>query len=213
MGESTIEGEVMTNSKRPLEGGAMKLPNRNYIKHKIRDVFQNNPGITMTLTTIWNHLSATTQRVIVEAYEDTDKARMAVYRSIQNWQRSAGNPKQASGRGQDSTWVYQEYGDHKPKVEPVFTTETPEDVIEKVKTFRDYDIPATPIDETFPQPAYVDPDDGTMTEREKWGLDPADLQVGDKVIYTLIGKFLDGTYLWREESTSHVGTMGDFVAL
>jgi hypothetical protein len=102
--------------------------------------------------------------------------------------------------------VYQEYGDHKPKVEPVFTTETPEDVIEKVETFRRYDIPATPIDETFPEPDFdpIDRDTGMM--------EPEPL-VGDKVIYTLIGKFLDGTYLWREESTSHVGTMGDFVAL
>jgi hypothetical protein len=180
----------------------LKLPNRNYIKNQIREVFQGNPGMSMTLSTVWNHLSNQTQAVIETAYGSMDQARMAVYRSIQNWQRSAGNPKKTSGKGQDSTWVYQEYGDHKPKVEPVFTTETPEDVIEKVETFRRYDIPATPIDETFPEPKLEDAK--TM--------EPEPL-VGDKVIYTLVGKFLDGTYLWREEATSHVGMMGDFVAL
>jgi hypothetical protein len=62
------------------------------------------------------------------------------------------------------------------------------------KRFRDYDIPATPIDETFPDP--IDRDTGLM-EHEP--------QVGDEQTFVIVGKLSDGSFLWRKEDD---GTLG-----
>ena len=185
--------------------GSGSLPNRNYVKNHVRTVFQENPGMGLTLTLVWNMLTVQARAVIETAYGDTEKGRFAVYRSIQNWQRSAGNPKMTGGRGQDSTWVYQDYFTHKDKVKDVvaYSTETPEPDVLVVE--KDGKLEPVTFKEARYSPSIDDPLEELLVDREP--------QVGDMVTFTLIGLFLDGTYLWREEATGHVGTMGDFVAL
>jgi hypothetical protein len=190
--------------KREQGLGAMSLPNRSYISQTI--LANMRYGTEFTPTQVWYDLAPAIQLVLVTAYGSDPKAKRAVQRCIQNMAALHGNPVKIRGRGVTATYVYQPETDKEKRKDILFTTETPEpmsqaDVDEMLRDQR-----VKVIEEAVE----------TVDEYQQ-GPDPLDEvakpQVGDKVTFTLIGLFLDGTYLWREEATGHVGTMADFIAL
>ena len=202
------------------------LPERGYVSKRVREVLKGSPGLEITTLQVWNALSVETRRTIANAYGDASAGRRAVHKSLMNLKGLHGNPKNVRGSGDANTvWLYTGPRELRlPEGEIVHTTETPLKPLTKEQLstiiddgrkkdrgeFEDYHIPATPIDETFPERKSRD---GTI---EDWGgspeQDPLEAllvdhvpQVGDTQEFVIVGKLSDGSYLWRKESD---GTLG-----
>jgi hypothetical protein len=191
--------------------GAGKLPTRGYVSQQVYKSLISMPGIQITSVQFWNGLPIEVREIIAEAYGGGDKGRRAVHKCLMNLKQLHGNPRRVGGHGDVGTiWVYTE-----PKKDQViFTTETPlappkevmptKPTLDEVargfdeadRTFRDYDIPAKPIDKTFPL------HETTISAKEAY---PPEPQVGDEQTFVIVGKLSDGSFLWRKEDD---GTLG-----
>jgi hypothetical protein len=173
----------------------MSLPNRSYVSQKVIAVMRE--GVEFTPTSVWYDLTPVVQMILVDAYGGDHNAKRAVLRCIQNMSALNGNPTKIRGRGVGATYIWNYETDKAKRKDVVFTTETPDEPIpEMVVKVGPYDIPEKPQ-------TYVSVEGLVAAESP---------QVGDTKTYTLIGKFLDGTYLWRESETDHVGSI-EFTAL
>ena len=211
--------------------GWSNLPERGYVSKRVMEVLKESPGIEITTLQVWNQIGTEARRLIADSYGDASKGRRAVHKSLVNLKGLHGNPRKVKGSGDASTvWLYTgPRAPRLPKDgDVVYTTETPEpdkprtastiqeelDAIDRHRAeaidrrrkkdrdeFKDYDIPATPIDETFGPKPKPEPDMRT------WGdaTIPSEPQVGDMSNFTIVGKLSDGSFLWRKEDD---GTLG-----
>ena len=225
--------------------GAMSLPSRNYVNHKVNAVMRE--GVEFTPTQVWHDLTSVVQSVLTSAYGDEAKAKRAVQRCIQNMNQLHGNPTKIRGRGVGAVFVYNYETDKGKRKDIVFTTETLDPLdnfddgraqesgvggsesvrepfvskAEAVASIREAGYREGRIGERTSSDPIIEATGASQLVVEKDGkLEPVTFspvevpvsQVGDQTTYTLVGLFLDGTFLWREESTGHVGSI-EFTAL
>ena len=189
--------------------GASSLPERNWLSDVVKAYMARYLGLRLTSTQVWNGLTVSQQAIIEFAYGE-GKGLSTVHKTLMNTKYFTEELSKVDGSGLTTVWVWQER--KKPNI--VHTTTTPVDEIREGR-FRDYDIPATPIEETFPERKSRD---GII---EDWGGSPEQdplrallvphepdvPTVGTVRTFTCIGRFLDDSLVWREDDTGHIGAV------
>ena len=197
--------------------GASSLPERTWLSKVLKAHMTRYLGLRLSSVQVWYGLSETQQKTITFAYGE-GKGIQAVHKTLMNLKYFNEELTRVEGHGHSSVWVWQER--KKPNI--VHTTTTPPkerpgiqeqlDTIDEARKkdrdeFKDYRIPATPIDKTLPEPK-PEPDYIHWSKAAVAAEPDNEPDVGTVRTFTCIGRFLDDSLVWREDDTGHIGAVG-----